>query len=221
MFDQVLNTPLLITVFTVRLRNVLNTSWRLVNKNSLTWWHVLKTFWRHLCKTSWRCLEDVFARSLEEVFKMSGQDILNMSWRPLQNVLETSWRCLEDVFTRRLEDVLKTTWRRMAKTNILILIKTSWRRLMNTKTKDVFIKTNVCWDINIIVLRHFLYLLYLCPCLGLGLFISYLRDLFFIFIFIIIIIKRIISWIQTLCLCFRICTVFWIITWWRMWIIFK
>ena len=44
--------------------------------------------------------------------------------------------------------------------------------------------------ISIIMLRHFLYLLYLCPCLDLcrclDLFMSYLYDLLFIFIFIII-----------------------------------
>ena len=59
---------------------------------------------------------------------------------------------------RLLENVLKTSWRRMTKTNILVLIKTSWRRLEDffwrrrvrqiysswstrlekTKTKDVF-----------------------------------------------------------------------------------
>ena len=37
---------------------------------------------------------------------------------------------------------------------------------------------------SIIILRHFLYLLYLCPCLEQGLFMSYLCGLFFIFIFI-------------------------------------
>ena len=42
--------------------------------------------------------------------------------------------------------------------------------------------------ITIILLRQFLYLLYLCPCLDLGSFMSYLCDLFFIFIFIIIMI---------------------------------
>ena len=45
--------------------------------------------------------------------------------------------------------------------------------------------------IGIIILRHFLYLLHLCPCLDLGLFISYLYALFFIFIFIFITINRI------------------------------
>ena len=64
--------------------------------------------------------------------------------------------------------------------------------------------------IIIIILRHVLYLLYLCPCLDLGLFMSYLCDLFFIFIFIFIMINRIISWIQTylfFCLFFRICPI--------------
>ena len=44
--------------------------------------------------------------------------------------------------------------------------------------------------ISIIIMRHFLYLLYMCPCLGLGLFI-------FPFFSIFIMINRIISCIQT------------------------
>ena len=57
-------------------------------------------------------------------------------------------------------------------------------------------------------LRHFLYLLCLCPCLDLRLFMSSLRDLFFIYIFTFIMINLTISWIQThlfFCLFFRIC----------------
>ena len=46
---------------------------------------------------------------------------------------------------------------------------------------------------NIIITRKFLYLLYFCPCLDLGLFMSYLYDLLFIFIFIAILTNRIIS----------------------------
>ena len=75
--------------------------------------------------------------------------------------------------------------------------------------------------ISIIILRHFLYLLYLCSCLDLGLFMSYLCDLFFIFIFIFIIIDHIISWIQThlfFCLFSRICPNIFARA---MWIIFK
>ena len=50
---------------------------------------------------------------------------------------------------------------------------------------------------SIMILRYFLYLLYLCPCLGLGLFMSYLCDLFFVFIFIFTMINRVISWVKT------------------------
>ena len=73
-----------------------------------------------------------------------------------------------------------------------------------------------CLHISIIVVRHFLHLLYLCPWLDLGLFMSYLYDLFFIFIFIFVMINRITSWIQThvfFRLFFRICP---IIFGWRM-----
>ena len=97
----------------------------------------------------------------------------------LEDVLKKSWRC----FSRRLEDVLKTcsirledvskmsrrrscktSWRRIVKTNILVLTKTSsedvslrrtyssWSRRLEERRKtswgrlqDVFIKTNVCW----------------------------------------------------------------------------
>ena len=103
-----------------RLRNVLNTSPKRVNKNSLTWWYVLKT--------SWRCLEDVF----QDVLKTYSQDeYIGLD----QDVLKTS---SEDVrlrrtyssWSRRLEDVF---WRRRR--------KTSSRRLQNE-----FIKTNACLD---------------------------------------------------------------------------
>ena len=52
--------------------------------------------------------------------------------------------------------------------------------------------------ISIIILSHFLYLLYMCPCLDVGLFMSYLCDLCFFFLFIFIMTNRIIWWIQTL-----------------------
>ena len=56
----------------------------------------------------------------------------------------------------------------------------------------------------------FVFIIYLCPCLDLGLFMSYLCDLFLIFIFIFIMINRIILWTQAhlfLCLFFRICPI--------------
>ena len=59
---------------------------------------------------------------------------------------------LENVLKISLQDVLKTSWRHMAKANIFVLIKTSWRRLQNIfwrrKSKDIFIKTNVCWVLS-------------------------------------------------------------------------
>ena len=51
--------------------------------------------------------------------------------------------------------------------------------------------------VSMIIVRHFLYLLYLYPCLNLGLFMLYVCDLFFIFILIFIMINRTISRIQT------------------------
>ena len=49
---------------------------------------------------------------------------------------------------------------------------------------------------RIIILRDFSYLLCLCPCLDLGLFMTYPCDYFFIFIFIFLIFRKI-SWAQT------------------------
>ena len=63
---------------------------------------------------------------------------------------------------------------------------------------------------SIIILGDFLYLLYLCLCLYLGLFLSYLCNLCFIFIFIFMMISRIILSIQTymfFCLYFRVCPI--------------
>ena len=51
--------------------------------------------------------------------------------------------------------------------------------------------------ITIIILRYILYLVYLCPCLGFGLFMSYICDLFFIFSLAFIIINPITSLKQT------------------------
>ena len=124
-------------------------SWKRVNKNSLSWWYVLKT--------CWSCLEDILARRLENVLVRSLEDVLKTFWRSLENILKnilkTSWRCLKDVFVRRLqdvlktswrclEDVLKTSWRRMTKTNILVLIKTSsedvWARQIDSSWRRMF-----------------------------------------------------------------------------------
>ena len=109
------------------------------------------------------CPQNVLKRSLQDVLKTSWrrlQNVLNKSWRCLEDVLKTSWRRLGDVlktFLKRcLEDVLRTSWKRLK--DVLKtydqedyvgldqdVLKTSWRRLLKTITKDVFIKTNVCW----------------------------------------------------------------------------
>ena len=52
-------------------------------------------------------------------------------------------------------------------------------------------------QITIIILRHILNLVYLCTCLNLGIFMSYLCNLFFIFNLIFIIINHITSFKQT------------------------
>ena len=73
-----------------------------------------------------------------------------------------------------------------------------------------------CLYIIIIILRHILYLVYLCPCLGLNVFMSYLCDLFFIISIIFIMINSIISWIPThlfFCLYLEHAILFWAITW--------
>ena len=63
---------------------------------------------------------------------------------------------------------------------------------------------------SIIILRHFLYLLHLCTCLDLGLFMSCQCDLILFFIFILIKINRLILWTQRhlfFCLFFRMCPI--------------
>ena len=104
-----------------------------VNKNSLTWWYVLKTFWRHLYYTSWRYLEDLL--------KMFLQDVVEKIWKRLDDVwpIRIYW-----YWSRRLEDVF---WRCLCKANIFVLIKTSSEDEDERRLKDVFIKTNVCWVI--------------------------------------------------------------------------
>ena len=55
-----------------------------------------------------------------------------------------------------------------------------------------------CWiHITIIILGHFLFLVYLRPCIDLGLFLSYLCDLFFIFSLIYFAINHITPFKQT------------------------
>ena len=57
------------------------------------------------------------------------------------------------------------------------------------------------FNITITIPRHILYFAYLCPCLGLG--VSYLCDLYFIFSLILIVINHITSLKQTRLFCVR------------------
>ena len=115
-----------------RCEYVLKTSWKLVNKNSITWWYVLKASWKRsgflrlqdAFKTSSRRLQEVLQKCLQDIFKTSWRRLQNVSkasWRCLENVLKASWRCLEEVFARRFQDILRTFWRRLS--------KTSWKRI--------------------------------------------------------------------------------------------
>ena len=101
---------------------MLNTSQRLVNKNSSSWWYVLKTSWRHLCKMSTKRLEEVLKmywrrwRRLEYVWP--GRIYWSWPRRP-EDVLKASsedvWlRRIYSSWSRRLEDVF---WRRRRKTS--------------------------------------------------------------------------------------------------------
>ena len=98
---------------------------------------------------------------LANILKIPLQEVLK---KFLQDVLKTSWKLLEDVFRMYSQDedidldqdFLKTSWRRLLKTYdygecIRLdqdVLKTTWRCFLKTKTKDVFIKTNVWWEIT-------------------------------------------------------------------------
>ena len=136
--------------------NVLRTSWRRFQNTLNIFWKCLQVvFARHLEDDLARRLEEVLKR-LKNVFKVFLQDVLKMSrkkrlgdiwprqiywsWsRGLKDVLKTSseyvwvrWTCSS--WSRRLEDVM---WRRRRKTFSRCL-------------QDVFIKTNVCWEVQVI-----------------------------------------------------------------------
>ena len=65
----------------------------------------------------------------------------------------------------------------------------------------------------IIILRHILYLVYPCSCLGLGLFMSYLCDLRFIFSLTFIVINHITLFKRPLGIFWNISNYFWMIRW--------
>ena len=134
---------------------MLNASQRRVNKNSLTWWYVLKISLKDVLKTNSKRLEKVlemswrqFSRRLEDVLKTLSkhlEDILKTYGQDEyigldQNVLKMKMSS-EDArvkrtylsWSRRLEDVLKKSSE-----------DEDERRL-----QDIFIKTNVCWNLEV------------------------------------------------------------------------
>ena len=130
--------------------------------------NVLKMSSRHICENFWKCFEDVL--------KTYQQDVLKMSWRNLEDILKTPWKRFQDASKTFLQKVLKTSWKRLedvlktyGQDEYIGLeqdaLKTSsedvWliRILLKTKTKDVsrrlqdvFIKTNVCWQVVLLLM---------------------------------------------------------------------
>ena len=94
---------------------------------------VLKMSWRCFRKTSWRRFEGIWPRPILVLTKASSEGA------KLRRIY-SSW-------SRRLEDVF---WRRKRKTSSE---DDDERRLLETKTKDVFIKKNVCWVISKLYFR--------------------------------------------------------------------
>ena len=128
-------------------------------------------------KTTWRHHQDVFKTFLQEVLRTSWrgfEDVLVRrlaSWWHLENVLKTRWRrmtktntlVLIKMFWRHLQNVF---WKRMSQANLFVLIKTSWKRILKTKMKDVFqISSRRLHQDKCLLDYVFLYLtcLVLCP----------------------------------------------------------
>ena len=108
----------------------------------------MKTSWRHLCKTSWRCLEDVFKRCFENVLKRSWSCLSKTFWRRFcktfwQNILKTSWKPLEYILNTYYQDEYIGLDQSV--------FKASCEDKDKSSPKDVFIKTNVCWDTTSVV----------------------------------------------------------------------
>ena len=89
------------------------------------------SFWREMLRKV--SDKQIISRRLEELYqswnyiKTSSQDILKTSWR---RMAKTNILVLMKTPWKRPEDVF---WKLMSKANIFVLIKTSWRRL-----EDVF-----------------------------------------------------------------------------------
>ena len=156
--------------------------------------NVLKRSLQDVLKTSWRCLEDVFARRLEDVLKTYDQDDylvfiktssedvwvrrIFSSWsRHLGDVLKTSSK---DEDERRLEDVFRTSSsRRMFAGLMAKRFFNSPSVLLNFPWIELQMFLNCCLLHKTLSYRVTLYFVHLSLCLPLGLFMSWICDLFF------------------------------------------
>ena len=162
-----------------------NASQRRANKNSLTWWSVLKTSWRYLCKTSWRRLKDV----LKTFFKTSirrFEDVLKVSWKRLEDVWKTYSQdeyigldrdvlktSSEDVrlrqtyssWSRRLQDVFKTSSEDEDERHLQDVFKTSSSRrmfagnLVNNQSPNHLLDQLQSFECYHVFLNHFYWLI--------------------------------------------------------------
>ena len=107
---------------------MLNASQRRVNKNSLTWWYVLKTSWRYLCKTSWKCLEE--RRRKTNIFlKTKTKDVFKTSSIRLHQD-----ECLPGYFTEHLSLTSFVPW-----------ILQSQSIIYSIYSVEVVRESNLCW----------------------------------------------------------------------------
>ena len=75
---------------------------------------------KYVSETFWIYLEDILKTCWQEQFSLMIR---------LEKALKTSSKRLEDVLKMSWRQFCKTSWGRMTKTSILVLIKTSWRSL--------------------------------------------------------------------------------------------
>ena len=111
-------------------------SWRRANKNSLTWWYILKT--------SWRCLENIFTMLLENLLKTTWRSRGKTSSRCLEGILKVSWKRFCKTYWRRLTRRYENVWAR--------LTYSSWSRhleeVLKTSSKDVWLRRIWLWTYN-------------------------------------------------------------------------
>ena len=111
----------------------------------------------------------------------------------LANQFEVSEKCWRKI-NRKKETIVNVLQR-----NVMITNYTFFSALFSTQPQCFsWIELQMlleCFLIHktIIILRHDLYLVHMCPCLDLGLFMSYLCDPFFTLIFVFVMNNRIIS----------------------------